>query len=540
MDIKGVMDLPLFREAQMLAGQSGNHREVCHVNMMDAPDINDYLKNGDLLVTTAYHFKDEPSRLLDLIRHMASCECAGLGIKTQRFLHEIPKEVLSLADELSFPIIDLPIDVSLGSIVNQILSTILNYRTTELNDAIEAQHQFTAHIMGGKDLKSLLGRVSSIIKQPIILLDQHSKLISSSHEPSTLIETIKTMYIQNFDFLLPANSFSCFSMISEEHHTEMVSVFPVYTHARKCGYLLILGEELLNNQGMALTIEQAANVISFELMKENALKQYEQRARNEFFSNFVEGVFSSKEEIINRSKEFHLQNAKKYICIVGKLDRDEKAISFTQYQMETDTAYEYLEGELAAFSFQTHFFIKGNTCVILLEVNDYSQETSASALSTLQTIQQGVQKQFQRTLSFGVSNISHQFIEVKEAYDEAADALQTGQLSGKANFIQTYQTKDITELLRMIPTDDLRKFYDYTLQKLSEPEYKDQGLLHTLSVYLETHCQISETAKRLYIHRNTVIYRLEKCEELLGKSLKDPDTSLRLRLALRIQTSLNL
>lgn len=63
-----------------------------------------------------------------------------------------------------------------------------------------------------------------------------------------------------------------------------------------------------------------------------------------------------------------------------------------------------------------------------------------------------------------------------------------------------------------------------------------QNLLNTLFVYLETNCQISETAKRLYVHRNTVIYRIEKCEEILGKNFKDPETSLQLRLALRIKS----
>ena len=63
-------------------------------------------------------------------------------------------------------------------------------------------------------------------------------------------------------------------------------------------------------------------------------------------------------------------------------------------------------------------------------------------------------------------------------------------------------------------------------------------LLQTLSVYLETHCQLAETAKRLYIHRNTVIYRLEKCEEIIGRSLKDPEETLRLRMAFRIKALL--
>lgn len=108
-------------------------------------------------------------------------------------------------------------------------------------------------------------------------------------------------------------------------------------------------------------------------------------------------------------------------------------------------------------------------------------------------------------------------------------------MSRSAEFIQIYHAKDVPELLRLLPAEDVKKFYEATLQSLADRQKEDQSLLHTLSVYLETHCQISETAKRLYVHRNTVIYRLEKCEELLGKSLKDPETTMRLRLALRMQ-----
>lgn len=97
------------------------------------------------------------------------------------------------------------------------------------------------------------------------------------------------------------------------------------------------------------------------------------------------------------------------------------------------------------------------------------------------------------------------------------------------------------ELLRIIPEEDLMNFHHYALQGFSKVfTEEEQSLLQTLSVYLETHCQISETAKRLFVHRNTVVYRLEKCEELLGKSLKDSETTLQIRLALRIKTLLKI
>ncbi|MBY8911277.1 PucR family transcriptional regulator [Bacillus sp. YC2] len=527
MNIYDVMKIPAYDRASLLAGKSGGWREVQHVNMMDAPDIADFLHKNELLVTTAYHLKDRPELLRDLIRHMAKRGCAGLGIKTKRYLDVIPKDIAELADQYEFPIIELPEDVRLGDIVNATLSHILDMRSNELQQAIYAHKKFTNHIMSGKGLQSLLKKLSAILRLPVLLLDQHTKLMSSSHHTS-----IDTASLKNTLYSLSGPFFTCFSMLSDR---KAYSVLPILHYEKNSGFLVV--PELVQpaDKGMILTIEQAANVISFELLKENALKQFSRRARNEFFSNFIERSFTGHEEIKSRAKEFRLRWDQKYMCIAGKLDRNDKTISFTENQLASDNVFDLLEGELSAFPFPPHLFIKGNVGILLIEATDSWNEMHASVISFLEQFQAQVRAQFKRTVSFGVSNICQRLIDVPDAFTEASDALSSGHLSRSAGFIQIYHAKDVPELLRLLPAEDLKKFYHSTLQSLADRQQEDQSLLHTLSVYLETHCQISETAKRLYVHRNTVIYRLEKCEELLGKSLKDPETTMRLRLALRMQ-----
>lgn len=138
MNIYDVMKIPAYERAALIAGKSGGWREVQHVNMMDAPDIADFLHKNELLVTTAYHLKDRPQLLKDLIRLMAKRGCAGLGIKTKRYLNVIPKDAAELADRYEFPIIELPEDIRLGDIVNATLSHILDMRSNELQQAIYA------------------------------------------------------------------------------------------------------------------------------------------------------------------------------------------------------------------------------------------------------------------------------------------------------------------------------------------------------------------------------------------------------------------
>ncbi|MBP1081119.1 PucR family transcriptional regulator [Bacillus capparidis] len=527
MNIIDLMQLPIFKQAKIIGGLSGSGREVQHVNMMDAPDITDYLNKGDLLVTTAYHLKDEPELLGDLIIHMSNRGCAGLGIKTKRFLHHIPDSILELADQLAFPIIDLPDQVRLADIANQTLSYILDIRTGELQHAVSIHKRFTEHIMSGKGLRALLKNVSQLLDFPVLLVDHHLRILASSTNSTNVSDDLENGLQQLTDA-----AYTSFTLLSSK---SAFSVFPIFTHEKKCGYLIVEGFISVSDKQKILTIEQATNVISFELMKDNALKQYTKRARNEFFSNFVEGVFSSESEIENRGKELNLKREQKYLCVAGKLDRKQSDASFIENQIITDTVFEFLEGRLSSLSLPSHFFMKSDIGVLLIEAGEYWGEENTVVSDWLKQMQNDINRLFRQTISFGVSNVCHVLLDVPESYSEATDALQTGYLSGNSQFVQFYHTKDISEILRMVPTDDLRNFYAFTLQKLSDLQYEEQSLLNTLSIYLETHCQISETAKRLYVHRNTVIYRLEKCEEILGVSLKDPDATLRLRLAFRIQ-----
>lgn len=516
---------------QLIAGESGKDREVQSVNMMDAPDIIPFLKENEFLVTTAYHLKDHPHTLMDLVQSMSKQGCAALGIKTKRFLNEIPKDVIVLADELSFPIIELPLKFSLGQIVQQTFQTILNKRAAELTFALETHKQFTKIIMQGKGIQLLLHDLSRMINRPILLINQYFKPIYQSDPnfnlPSGLnggtIPEVKTG---------PAT----FSFLDSR---QTCTLFPVHISEKKVGFLMISGEIEKTDQLLLLTIEQAVNVISFALLKENALKQHDLRIRNEFFLHFLDGTFSSQEEIIGRAAEFSLQNNRKYICAAGKMDDDRDHPTYAEHHEKTEEIYEFIEDEVSNTSPKVHFFKKRDSCIFLFELKDSHTNPFNDVKSVLKKLQSRVSNLFTNTISFGVSNLCHYFSHVNDAYKEADDALTQGHLSRKKAFIKTYHTKDLIELMRQIPLDDLKNYYSHALSGFSELKTDEQdSLLETLSVYLETHCQISETAKRLFVHRNTVVYRIEKCEEILGKSLRDSETTMQLRLALRVKSLL--
>ncbi|MDX6154199.1 PucR family transcriptional regulator [Marinococcus sp. PL1-022] len=537
MNIGETLQRPVWKDARLLAGKDGEIREIRQVNMMDAPDIVDYLQEDDLLVTTGYHYKDRPEELSVLIERMDAVGCAGIGLKIERFLQKLPESVIEKADELQFPIIALPEDIGLGAMVNDMLNDMLSVRTRELREALNIHQRLTDHVMHGKGLTALLEEVCDYIGFPVLLLDAYDRPIYAGEGMETAQTVLETHRRAKRDLFLAGSTYSSFCVWET---AQTYTLFPVRTHETRSGCLVIGGEIPIYDNGLVLIIDQAVNVIGFERMKQSAIAQYERRARDEFFQNFINEGYSSDEEARNRAEEMGLPNSRNYGCAVGMLDPEPRLpVTYTQQQREMDHMYEYIEGELDKWRTPAWFFKKERQCIILWEVEQLQAEADEASVEALRQLQEGIQLFFGRSISFGIGNTARSFLDTPASYKEAENTLYNSQLTGERGFIRSYYTKDIAQLLRLLPTEELASFSHSVLQELTEGSQEEQGLVQTLSVYLESHCHVADTAKRLYIHRNTVLYRLEKCEERLGVSLKNPETTMRLRLALRVQNVLS-
>lgn len=372
----------------------------------------------------------------------------------------------------------------------------------------------------------ILQKIARNIHKPVYLFNQYGRILYTSHSMMTSPEW---MHILPF---FRSRTTHSFSMI---HAKQTFSIFPIDLNEQTCDYLVILSFIHPQNKALHGMIAKAVNEMSIARMRQYAALQMAKRARNEGFRRWIERASSSQQDHLHFAQSFGLSAECRYLCMICQLDQRSDTTCFMEQQMVLDDVIDLLESALLSCPLPAFLFVKGDMGVVLMEETGSWPEVSGSLISFLKQLQMLVKLQLNHTISFGVSLTACLIRHLSEGYNEALEALQTGHLSSRTEYIQFYQTKDVPDLLRLIPRKDMITFHQLHLHPLSEPSQVDQSLLNTLSVYLETHCHISETAKRLSIHRNTVIYRLEKCEELLRISLKDPDATLRLRLAFRIQ-----
>lgn len=533
--------LDVMKDCVVLAGHRGLGRSVQFVNISDTPDVIQFLNENHLLLTTGYAFKDDTEKLYELIQQMHARNCSGIIIKTHRFLGQLPETVKMLADELAFPIIDLPTEHTLGNVSRHILNYLNDAESEQLYYAMHVHKEFSDMLIKGYTLSALVEQLGFFLKRPALLLNHRGEKIAHTHEfnkePMKIVEQEIIQLVKND--LHEARHGTTYTLTSESYKS--AASYPVKTKRQHESMLVIVDALTLPYPASKVAIEQASNVISFTLVKEQAIEENSRLFKNNFFADLIEKRISSEEEIIGRCQYYGLYPQLETICIVCNIDpvgRNYETLQLYEKKVSDlhNSIYDQLEDEMVNGEMNGTLFTKEKYFVLLLQFEQYSEAERQKLLNIVQNIQR-IDGDF--SLSFGISNPTPSLNDISLIYQEAAEAISNGYDLKKTSFIHFYKTREIKELFNMIPKKNLKELYENTLKTLAYPKSKeDVELVKTIQVYLDSHCEISETSRKLFIHRNTVKYRIEKAEDMLGRSFHDPQDSLRIRVALLIGTLL--
>ena len=98
------------------------------------------------------------------------------------------------------------------------------------------------------------------------------------------------------------------------------------------------------------------------------------------------------------------------------------------------------------------------------------------------------------------------------------------------NGVYSYKEYVMVKMLSDIPKDSLAEYFDALLDKSSISILKDEELMNTADVFMKNSLNISETSRSMYMHRNTLIYRLDKIENATGLNIRHFSDALTFRL----------
>lgn len=170
--LKEALKIGELKKGKVIAGEKGLNRIVSYVDILEVPDMIGWLRGEELILTTGYAIKDNPDMQEKLISELAKIDAAGIVIKVNRFLDKIPEIMIKKANELNFPIIQIPPDIPYIDITHPLLKEILLKQNEEkfMNETLK---EILCNNMDDKTfvkrkLKSLSSNFD--INAPIIML----------------------------------------------------------------------------------------------------------------------------------------------------------------------------------------------------------------------------------------------------------------------------------------------------------------------------------------------------------------------------------
>ena len=138
----------------------------------------------------------------------------------------------------------------------------------------------------------------------------------------------------------------------------------------------------------------------------------------------------------------------------------------------------------------------------------------------------------------GIGTVAAHLRELADSYKEAQTAIDVGKVFDTEKTIINYENLGIGRLIYQLPTTLCDIFLSEVFKK-NTIDTLDQETLFTINKFFENNLNVSETSRKLFVHRNTLVYRLEKIKKLTGLDLRDFDHAIVFKVALMVRKYLS-
>ncbi len=153
---------------------------------------------------------------------------------------------------------------------------------------------------------------------------------------------------------------------------------------------------------------------------------------------------------------------------------------------------------------------------------------------TAAQIEEALRVNGESTVVVGMGTIAMHLRDLAKSYKEAQIAIEVGKVFDTEKYIINYENLGIGRLIYQLPTTLCEMFLQEVFKK-NPIDALDKETLFTIHKFFENNLNVSETARKLFVHRNTLVYRLEKIKKLTGLDLREFDDAITFKVALMVK-----
>jgi PucR family transcriptional regulator, purine catabolism regulatory protein len=501
--VRDVLRLALPPETSVVAGLAGLSHQVTWIATPRATApafIN--LRGGELVIASmdALHALDDQLSLATLVERLAPVPVAAIAV-----VGAIPASAHAAADVARMPLLSLPGHLDIREVEREVQRLINDYEAQLERRGAQLAALLTQRTLAGGGVQGLIDTLAERTSCGVGYYAATGELRRFRARGSARV-ALQTLQVTS---------------AGQAHHLgQSVLIQPLGSGADRMGFLVFCGDQLDDWDRVA--VQQGVAALALELSKEHAVQAAEERLRGDFVQAVLSGQGTDSEAVLQRGRELGYDLRQPHVALLCAVAGDPEDGVTTRLSTAVTSALTSL-----GVTVPTMRRADGILCYLpALE-----QQRRARDIAEQVRIKVGSELPIIVAIGKEASSVSAW----QRSLNEAEQSLLIGRELLDTTRVFDFADLGIYRLLILLrDKPELWEFYRATLASLAEYDRQQHAeLLKTLHAFFDNLGNLASTAKSLHVHRNTLLYRLDRIGEISGMNLDDADDRLALWLALK-------
>ena len=515
--VREALQITPLKNATILAGAIGLDREVQNVNIVEVPDTVRWMCGGEIMFSSGFAFSGDAEKGCALLASLNQHKISALVLKPGIYMHEVPAAMIEYAEQIGFPLLEVPRDMPFNIYIEAIYALLLDKRSYLFNlDPSMYYFHGPGSVISG-ELRNICDILVDRIQSPVLYLSIDGTVIEACGEqflPERGRDTPQNRTIQEWE---------------KTHYLTLVS-----SDMEPRAYLAVPKHDGFPSETDTAMMEYSAMMISAELQKEKAFIEQKKKYRATLLNDLISQNFGDRRALTRRCELLQFDIDAPYVAFVvntvpvGPSLEDEENLRTTRNYICHILEHRVVQTACSLLLSERQEQIFG-----LLSLPEQSNEMVLAQgilndmLDKLQVACQGTR------VIVGMSVPDHGIERIGQAFREAKEAIKiNGQLANGKRLVCLKEFGIYRILCELKSSPSMQEFCAATLGSILESDNGEE-LLKTLECYFENGNNLRKTAEDLFLHKNSVKYRISRIEQLLGDRISNPEVELNLRICLK-------
>lgn len=345
-------------------------------------------------------------------------------------------------------------------------------------------------------LQSTIDGLKNIIRRELSVAEREGKIVATTEE--SMVNTV----IENADIFIQSPA--------ENQLVHGYQYFKVFDNGSPEYIVMIKGED-----------EEAyriGKITAFQI--QNLLVAYKERFDGD---NFIKNLLLDNlllVDIYSRAKKLRIENNVPRVVFL--------------IETEIDKEFNVVEIVRSIFPTKQKDFVTAVDEKSIILVKELKEKDSKEEIDQISKhIYDTLSAEAMTSVYVAIGTVVNDLKNVSASYKEAKMALEVGKIFEENKKIVNYEQLGIGRLIYQLPAPLCKMFINEVLHGLSMDQF-DEETLTTVNKFFENNLNVSETSRQLYIHRNTLVYRLDKLQKMTGLDLRNFDDAIIFKIMLMV------